>query len=362
MRLAVISFTEKGNELNLTLTRYFLEQGESCRGYVMNRFAKVCQADGLEPVAASLSEWVIEQFRDVDGLIFIGAAGIAVRAIAPCIRDKYTDPGVVVIDEGAQFCIPLLSGHVGGANELAQTAAGIIGAVCVVTTATDINGKFAVDVFARKHGLVLGSKSVAKQVSVDMLEGRPVGFFCDFPLEGTMPDGLAWRTWCQRTVWVTSRNTAGKEEGITGGECAPDREILRLTPKVLVVGVGCRRGTLKADILRAVEEALAEAGRSRDAIEVIASIDLKNEEPGLIQYAEEVGAAFHTYPAKQLLEVPGDYTDSAFVAEVTGVGNVCERAAMLEVQQGGGGCLILKKQTKNGVTVALAEKDWKIRM
>ena len=108
-------------------------------------------------------------------MIFIGAAGIAVRAAAPWIRDKFADPPVIVIDETARFVIPLLSGHVGGANELACELAAFLGAVPVITTATDRNGLFAVDLFAAGNGLVLTDRKMAREISARILEGKPLG-------------------------------------------------------------------------------------------------------------------------------------------------------------------------------------------
>lgn len=359
MKLAVISFTEKGNRVNRALTKELSESGEPCSGYVMKRFA-----DGLSPLVpmeGTLQEWAGEQFSSMDGVIFIGAVGIAVRAIAPFVKDKMTDPAVVAVDEKAQFCIPLLSGHVGGANELARRIARMTGAVLVVTTATDVNKKFAVDLFAVEHKLVLGERVAAKRISADVLEGRPVGFHSDFLVEGMVPEELAPGRLCERNIWITTR--ACPVEGVFPGRCpGPGMEVLRLIPKALAVGIGCRKGTKKETVQRAVEAALKTANQSIHAVGVIASIDLKKEEPGLLDYAKELGVEFHTYPAGELLKVSGDFTESVFVAEVTGVGNVCERAAMAEAVRGGGGRLLLGKQADNGVTVALAQLQWKIRM
>lgn len=362
MRLSVVSFTEKGNRVNQVLTKRFREMGETCTGYVMNRFADNCHGqEGMAPLGTSLREWAKEQFQCADGLIFVGATGIAVRTIAPFVRDKMTDPAVVTVDEKLEYSISLLSGHVGGANELARTVARMTGAAPVITTATDVNGRFAVDVFARERKLVISDRSTAKRISADVLEGRPVGFCSDFPVEGEIPEGLVRGELCVRNVWITGR-VLTEGDSWMGKPPAGGTEVLRLIPKVLAVGIGCRRGALAEDIEKAVEEALRKANRSREAIKVIVSIDLKKEEPGLLTYAADMGLEFHTYPSTQLKEVPGDYTDSVFVAEVTGVGNVCERAAMLEIFHAGGGRLILGKQTWNGVTVALAERDWKVRM
>ena len=123
----------------------------------------------------NLTQWSGRQFSEKNAMIFIGAAGIAVRAAAPWIRDKFADPPVIVIDETARFVIPLLSGHVGGANELACELAAFLGAVPVITTATDRNGLFAVDLFAAGNGLVLTDRKMAREISARILEGKTVG-------------------------------------------------------------------------------------------------------------------------------------------------------------------------------------------
>ena len=162
-----------------------------------------------------------------------GAAGIAVRAAAPWIRDKFAGSPVIVIDETARFVIPLLSGHVGGANELACELAAFLGAVPVITTATDRNGLFAVDLFAAGNGLVLTDRKMAREISARILEGKTVGFISDFPTDG-VPEGCA-PYWQEYTIWITIKDRLPKEmpQGI---------KVLRLVPRAVTLGVGCRKG------------------------------------------------------------------------------------------------------------------------
>ena len=186
-----------------------------------------------------LSEWTKESFLRDDALIFVGACGIAVRSIAPYVRDKFQDPAVVCVDEAGQFVIPLLSGHVGGANRLAETVASGIGAVPVVTTATDVEKKFAVDVFAKDHGFVITDRKLAKEISADILAGEPVGVFSDFGFSAwkKIPEGLFENRICKRNLWVT---VSGKEKkGI------PSDRVLRLIPRCVALGIGCKRGDLR---------------------------------------------------------------------------------------------------------------------
>ena len=158
MNITVISFTKKGIEINLKLGEILKEH--KIFAYSIQRYITV---DNILPLL-NLKKTVEERFLD-DAIIFIGATGIAIRAVAPYLKDKFSDPAVIVIDELGQFVIPVLSGHAGGANELANFIAKKLTALSVITTATDINDAFAVDVFAKKHNLVISSRKLAKDVS-----------------------------------------------------------------------------------------------------------------------------------------------------------------------------------------------------
>ena len=167
MRAAVISFTERGREVSLRIRRILEREGIRCRNFARERFCR--GEEGLEVFAGELSAWSGDRFGDSEALIFVGACGIAVRAVAPWVRDKFRDPAVVAVDEGGRFVIPLLSGHVGGANRLARLLAGSLGAVPVITTATDVSGKFAVDVFAAENSCAISDRRLAKEISAAVL-------------------------------------------------------------------------------------------------------------------------------------------------------------------------------------------------
>ena len=144
-----------------------------------------CGRDGV-----SLAEWSSAQFVHSDALIFVGAAGIAVRAIAPHCKSKTTDPAVVVVDECGRFAVPILSGHLGGANDLARAIAAVCGAVPVITTATDAHGIFAVDEWAKHQNCMVLEPERIKLVSGKLLAEQPVYYRADFPVTGTVPAGL----------------------------------------------------------------------------------------------------------------------------------------------------------------------------
>lgn len=298
----------------------------------------------------SLKECVGECFSQADALVFIGAAGIAVRLIAPFLGHKSKDPAVVVLDEQGKFCISLLSGHAGGANELARQIAEWIGAVPVITTATDREGKFAVDEFARKNALFITDWEMAKQVSVEILEGRKVWVDSELPLEGEMPAGLSWYQ-----DGIAKKNAKEMLLLISYHKIPASflENTLCLVPKVVVVGVGCRRGTTKEKIADAVRLCLSEERIWTDAVCMVTSIDLKKEEAGLIAYCHEKGVPFITFSSEELQKAAGEFSSSHFVEEVTGVSCVCERSAVLAAE----GQLLCHKRVYDGVTVALAVKQ-----
>ncbi len=366
MRLAVISFTRAGAVWCRRLVRHFRERGAVCEGYLLPRFlapdeagqSKDCQeeiTEGLFPLTESVGDWTGKQFFQRDGLIYIGAVGIAVRAVAPCLRDKLTDPAVVVMDETGHYVISLLSGHVGGANDLTRTVAEICGAEPVVTTATDRQGKTAIDVWASEQRLLMGDRRQARKVSASLLEEKPVGFFSEFPLEEELPAGYLYGLAGESNVWITVRKQPKPEELLLA-KLFEEGRLLRLIPCILAVGVGCRRGVAKAQIEDQVRQTLEKANLDRHGVACIASIDIKKNEEGICLLAREWGVPFVTFTAERLERVSGFVSESAFVRQVTGTGNVCERAALAGA--GAGGSLLVEKQAKDGVTVAVAAGRW----
>jgi len=198
--LSLIAFTRRGCLLARCLAAHLGERepgaggghaGAAEGGVSVSVMGPARYADELGIEAyESLAAWTAERFSRDDALVYVGATGIAVRAIAPHVRDKFSDPAVVSVDEAGAFAVPLLSGHVGGANDLARAVAAVTGGQAVVSTATDVNGLFAVDEWAARNNLAIVERSVAKQVSAALLEGRAVGFFTDESLSWDVPAGV----------------------------------------------------------------------------------------------------------------------------------------------------------------------------
>ena len=327
MTLAFAAFTQRGEALARRLAEQF--------GGSVTRIDK----------GNSLTAWTAQAFTACEGLVFVGAVGIAVRAIAPHLRHKSTDPAVVAMDEGGRFAIPLVSGHLGGANQLAQEIAAYLGATPVITTATDGRGLFAVDSWAKAQGCLVKEPERIKLVSSKVLDGKQISLHCPWPIFGEKPE----------EVFLA-------EEGECDAAVTFDREknsALHLIPKALTLGVGCRKGTSQADLESAWQAFLTEQKFALEAFGQAASIDLKAHEPGLLAFCAAHGWDLQTYSAEELAQVPGDFTPSPFVAQVTGVDNVCERAAI----RASGGVLRQKKWKGTGVTFAVAlaplHFDWR---
>ena len=205
MKAAVISFTQNGNLCNRQITAALKKEGHDAEGFTALRRRSPTVPDDmpeagqgaadpteLTVVSSRVSEWTKAAFNQYDALVFVGAAAIAVRSIAPCVRDKLTDPAVLVVDEKGQYVIPILSGHVGGANGLARQLAADLQALPVITTATDIQGLFAVDVFAVKNRLILTDRGKAKKISAAILEHECQQVYIDGSMayDGKLPKYL----------------------------------------------------------------------------------------------------------------------------------------------------------------------------
>ena len=173
-KTGIIAFTEHGCVLGEKLLRDLQKQDQETYGFVKSKYVDLPERHSFQKVTGTLREWAEEWIPKLDGIVFFSATGIAVRTIAPFVVSKKTDPAVVVIDEQGNYAISLLSGHLGGANELAKFAAESIGAVPVITTGTDVNHTFAVDVFARKNNLVIADMRLAKEMAALLIRGKTI--------------------------------------------------------------------------------------------------------------------------------------------------------------------------------------------
>ncbi len=330
MEIDIVSFTGRGEALAKRVEEAFAG-AHVCAVYT--KWGR--RRDAGNYVRAPLAEWTEKRFLEGHAIVFICACGIAVRAIAPSVRDKLCDPPVLVLDEAGTFVIPLLSGHYGGANALAEMLAGRLGAEAVLTTATDVNGLFAVDVFAADNGLWIADRGGIAQASAKLLERGRMTMAVDGEVRGGRPEV---------DVLVAARRYEKPRAG------------LHLIPRAVVLGMGCRRGKTCEELAAFVEEELAALDIPLQAVDVLATIDQKAGEPGLAALAERFGWRLAYAAAEELLAVKGEFSGSSFVEQTVGVDNVCERAACLAA--GEGARLLLPKTAKDGMTLAVAERKW----
>lgn len=310
MKISVISFTDSGKKVT-----------DDLKTYLKHHEVALYHKQGKEGVK-DLKEWTKQQFEERNAIVFIGACGIAVRLIAPFLKDKLQDSPVICIDEIGRFVIPLLSGHMGGANDLAREIAVQIGAIPIITTATDIQETFAIDIFAKKNHLTIQNKEGIAKITSKVLQNERVDI-------------------------------------VISPECTQlTQGILRLKPKEYIIGIGCRKGKEYQQIEAFITKWLRNLKlESSDILEVV-SIDLKKEEEGIRRWCNSHTIPFRTFTKEALEKVEGVFSSSQFVKAQLGIDNVCERAAMLAA--GKEGELILSKQAEKGMTLAIAKKAWQL--
>lgn len=340
MKVGIVAFSEKGGLLGRDLKKKLEALGHQAEGFLIERY----QMEELRPFQR-LDKLTAALFEEKDMLVFIGASGIAVRAIAPCIRSKINDPGVLVMDECGCYVISLLSGHMGGANAFTRLVAKLTEAEPVITTATDRNGVFAVDDWARENRLRILNPAAVKGISARILAGESIGFYSDIPVSGSLPKGL--------------KLTAAEEAEILllNGKQLPKmqdrKESCLLLPMDLVAGMGCRKGKDFAALHDFLQQSLQEEGLLPERLGKICSVSMKEKEKGLLELAKALQIPFETYEASTLQAMEGEFTGSEFVRQQTGTDNVCERAASYG---SGYGKKLLGKKCRDGMTIAVYQR------
>jgi len=315
-----------------------------------------------------LSDAISQNFNSYQGHIFIMSTGIVVRMIATHIRHKTLDPAVVVIDDRGQYAISLLSGHIGGANALTQQVAECIGATPVITTATDVNQLPAIDMIAKEKGLFIENPGAIKHVNMAILTGKPIDVHDPFGYLTPRPPSLRGKGETSDDSPLrfgegkgeTSENSPlrfgeGPGEGLFIDDIITDLlpQTLILRPKSLIAGIGCNRNTDVSEIKGLLSDVLQKFRLSPHSLSGIASIDLKQDEAGLIALADALKLPLYFFSKEELEQVKEIQTPSEMVKKHIGVKSVCEASAILAAK----GNLIVPKHSTKNVTVAVARKN-----
>lgn len=366
MRLACFALTEKAYGLAVTFQRsldvpvtIFVSEKSAAniKGSLKENvqlFVKICDA-------------VEKAFRGYDGLIFIMAAGIAVRSIAPLLKSKLEDPAVVVFDECGQYGISLLSGHIGGANLLTQQLCQAVGALPVITTATDVNHNMAPDAVAARLSLRPWPKLRIQTLNSAVLRGERVYWRID----KTLMHSIFFKQQLEKEGQSVELCSPGRLFSVLPEErkqptvvLVAEKDLPELSylpanmlcmiPRRLIAGVGCKRGTPAALVMAALETACRMVGRDRSFLAALSSTTVKRHEAGILYAADSLGCPVYFYENDQMSKVIRNLQleESPFVRETIGIGNVCEAAAYCCTGENGGR-LALQKTKFEKVTVAL---------
>ncbi|MBT9148669.1 MAG: precorrin-3B C(17)-methyltransferase [Dehalococcoidia bacterium] len=349
--VAIVAITKNGVELGQRLTQLFL----GSHLYVPAKFASG-QKVGEYPFQEPVKEVVARIFSKYKSLVLIMATGIAVRLVASELRGKHEDPAVVVMDEKGKFVVSLLSGHVGGANQLAGKIASLTGAQSVITTASDVSRTIAVDLLGREFGWEVEDDANVSKVSAAIINGDEVGVYQDTGernwWQGALPENIReffsledlGRSTCLAALVITDRLLGQEYQALL------DRTMI-YRPKSLVVGIGCNRGVPCFRIEEAIAQVLLEHGLSIKSIRNIATIDLKRNELGLLEFARKCELPIEFFTRETLIQVKFPSAPSTTTLKWVGTPAVCEPAALLSSQSKH---LVVSKTKLNDVTIAVA--------
>lgn len=352
MKIAIIAITKGGCQLGSRLAAKIKAEADL---FIPERFKEEIKADA-NIFDGNLKALVANIFPNYSGLVFIMAAGIVVRMIAGLIKDKRVDPAVVVMDEKGDYAISFLSGHLGGANELSRKCALAVGAIPVITTATDVNNKPSIDLIAKELNLAIENHRSIKIISAAMVNNERVGIVDRYGLlkryyAGEDEDNVRYYSSITYAVHVNASAyifLTNRDSEIFKKR----KNILFLRPKNLIAGIGCNRNTKASEIEKVYFDVLKENNLSPLSVRNIATIDVKKNEKGLNNFVKKhrFDVIYYTKDELNTIEPPSGESENTL--KNVGAKGVCEPAAMLS---SGARSLIVKKQKIGNVTIAVAE-------
>jgi cobalt-precorrin 5A hydrolase len=276
-------------------------------------------------------------FEHYDGIVFISSTGIAFRISAPFIKNKSCDPAIVVVDDLGRYSISLLSGHIGGANELAQIIADCLKCQVIITTASDGRGIEAVDMFAKRNNLFIESLADAKKITSMMIEGEGI------KLQSEIEAKIGYNN-------IVDNNEAGAIFVTSKLNINYNKPSCILRSKNITVGLGCRRGKTMEEIISALTTLFGDNDLSIKSIKQIATVDVKQDERGIIDACTYLNCKMVIIPREAIKMVQDNFEKSAFVESTIGVSSVCEPCAYIS-----GGELVVGRTAINGITIAISK-------
>jgi len=362
-KTAIIALTRNGARMARTLAGS-LDRDHAL--FIDRRFRK--DDDSGEAFDLPLRPVVKRAFAGYSSLVLFLSAGASIRLLAPLLESKQIDPAVVCVDDAGSFCVSLISGHVGGADQLAQEVAVCLGARAIVTSASHASGTLAVDLLGREFGWRLKADATTiTRASAAVINSQPIGIWQGAGEPGWWPDGKPLPG--NIAVYATLEDLAASAcaTALIISDTTSDLETLladKITvvyrPRSLVIGMGCRRGVPVEELESLLAEALRENGLSAECLAEIATAEIKRGEPGLEQLAERHGVPLSFLQANELNAVfetnPGAITSKSERAHgLVGVWGVAEPAALLTA---GASELLVNREKTTRATIAIARKDF----
>jgi cobalt-precorrin 5A hydrolase len=353
--VAIFAVTKQGVETAAKIRNILNRKNIESETFAPEKYTQ----KNVNAIEKTLAEEVGKVFGNVDAIVAVMATGIAVRTVAPLLKSKIADPAVVCVDTSGKYVVSLLSGHYGGANELTKLIADGLGAVPVITTASDVIGKQSVDELARiLHCVILNPESLVA-VNSSLVNGERMVLVLvgnvKIPVDTIKDYSIRTVEKPEQTIDVVNDFDAGAV--ITNEKMAYNgllKPATILKPKTIGIGIGSRKKVTAEDIIETVKSALSQKGIPLGRVDRLATVEIKKDSLSMKQAAKTMGLKLEFISLKELQDFRhGDLSpDSQLVKEKIGVGGVCERAALIVA--GKKSKLILKKTKAKGVTVAMA--------
>lgn len=353
--LAIVCITENGKNLALQINSLIKQSHVYIVKNKKNNLKLDTKKENVFLIEEKISELVQKLFIKYDYILFIMATGIVVRIIAPHVQSKFSDPAILVTDEKGMNIISLLSGHMGGANEMTNYISRLINANPVITTATDVNKKSSLDMIAKKLDAHIDNfRDNVKDVNAMIVNNQEVGIYIDGKYEVDtrgfkVLQSLEEIKNFDKVVVISHKNKVYDSIKYKLDKVHLEEKIIKVIPKDIVIGIGCRRNTESQLLQESLNNLLQQYNIDSKAIKNIGSIDIKYDEKAIIDLANYYGVDFKTFSAEEISKVDYLYDKSEFVKKNVGVYCVAEPVAHILSS----GNLIIKKHKFKGITISV---------